>query len=132
MSMCGFCDILAGEAPAEIVPQDWDDVVVIRPRSGGVAEGHVLVVPRVHVQDAGQDPEVTAVVMRRAAELVAQLPDANLITSKGANATQTFPRGREPVVHCRGRWPYVPVPDSSRRGVPHTASVSDIGREARR
>ncbi|AEY85311.1 hypothetical protein SHJG_p1121 (plasmid) [Streptomyces hygroscopicus subsp. jinggangensis 5008] len=51
--------------------------------------GHVFVLPRVHVEDAGTDPEVTAAVMRRAAELMAEHPAANLITSKGAAATQT-------------------------------------------
>ncbi|WP_251059428.1 MULTISPECIES: HIT family protein [unclassified Streptomyces] len=59
------------------------------PRTGGVTEGHVMVLPRVHVHDAGTDPEVTAAVMRRAAELMAELPAANLITSKGVAATQS-------------------------------------------
>jgi histidine triad (HIT) family protein len=54
-----------------------------------VHERHLLVLPRVHVADAGCDPEVTAAVMRRAAALMAGLPAANLITSKGAEATQT-------------------------------------------
>jgi diadenosine tetraphosphate (Ap4A) HIT family hydrolase len=88
MKTCVFCDIAAGEAPAVIV-REWPDALAIRPRSGGVAEGHVMVLPRVHVQDAGTDPEVTAAVMRRAAELTAALPDANLITSKGEAATQS-------------------------------------------
>ncbi|MEU9109244.1 HIT domain-containing protein [Streptomyces xanthophaeus] len=51
--------------------------------------GHVLILPRAHVQDAGTDPGVTAAVMRRAAELMAEHPAANLITSKGTEATQT-------------------------------------------
>ena len=45
--------------------------------------------PRVHVPDAGTDPDVTAAVMRRAAELMAEHGAANLITSRGAAATQT-------------------------------------------
>ncbi|MFY0516082.1 HIT family protein [Streptomyces anulatus] len=85
---CVFCAIAAGEAPAEIV-REWDDAVAIRPRSGGCTDGHVFVLPRVHVEDAGTDIEVTAAVMRRAAELMAELPAANLITSKGAEATQS-------------------------------------------
>lgn len=45
--------------------------------------------PRVHVEDAGNDPETTAAVMRRAAELMAEHAAANLITSKGEPATQS-------------------------------------------
>ncbi|HEY3477867.1 MAG TPA: HIT domain-containing protein, partial [Streptomyces sp.] len=48
-----------------------------------------LVVPRVHVADAGVDPDVTAAVMRRAAELAGVVESANIITSVGAAATQT-------------------------------------------
>ena len=88
MKRCTFCAIAAGESPAVIV-REWPDALAIRPRSGGVNKGHVLVLPRVHVEDAGTDPDVTAVVMRRAAELMAEHPAANLITSKGDAATQT-------------------------------------------
>lgn len=88
MTTCVFCAIAAGEAPATIV-REWPDALAVRPRSGGVNEGHVFVLPRVHVEDAGTDPEVTAAVMRRAAELMAELPAANIITSKGAEATQS-------------------------------------------
>ncbi|MCP3801282.1 HIT domain-containing protein [Allokutzneria sp. A3M-2-11 16] len=87
MENCVFCSIVAGRAPATVLAE-WEDAIAIRPH-GGVNDGHVLVLPRVHVQDAGTDPDVTAAVMRRAAELMARLPAANLITSKGADATQT-------------------------------------------
>lgn len=88
MPHCAFCSIAAGTAPAAVV-REWDDAIAIRPRSGGVHPEHVLVLPRVHVQDAGEDPEVTAIVMRRAAELMAEHEHANIITSKGAHGTQT-------------------------------------------
>ncbi|WP_228981241.1 HIT family protein [Streptomyces sp. DH12] len=84
---CVFCAIVADQAPAAVV-REWDDALAIRPR-GGVNPGHVLVLPRVHVADAGTDPDVTAAVARRAAELMAEHQDANLITSRGAAATQT-------------------------------------------
>ncbi|MET9954538.1 HIT domain-containing protein [Streptomyces sp. NPDC006339] len=93
---CAFCAIAAGKAPAVIV-REWPDALAVRPRSGGVNAGHVMVLPRVHVQDAGTDPEVTAAVMRRAAELMAEHPAANLITSKGAAATQSVHHLH---VHC--------------------------------
>ncbi|WP_019329396.1 HIT family protein [Streptomyces sp. TOR3209] len=88
MRNCVFCAIAAGEAPAVIV-REWPDALAVRPRSGGVHPGHVFVLPRVHVEDAGTDPEVTATVMRRAAELMAGHPAVNLITSKGEAATQS-------------------------------------------
>lgn len=88
MTTCAFCAIVAGAAPATIV-REWDDAVAWLPRSRGCTEGHTLVVPRVHVADAGVDPDVTAAVMRRAAELAGELPAANIITSRGAAAEQT-------------------------------------------
>jgi histidine triad (HIT) family protein len=88
MQNCVFCSIAAGNSPAVIV-REWPDALAIRPRSGGVNDGHAFVLPRVHVEDAGTNPEVTASVMRRAAELMAELPAANLITSKGKEATQS-------------------------------------------
>jgi histidine triad (HIT) family protein len=84
---CSFCEIAAGRAPARIV-REWADALAFAPPHGCTG-GHVLVVPRVHVPDAGADPAVTAATMARAAELLAAHPSANLITSKGAAATQT-------------------------------------------
>lgn len=84
---CVFCEIATGRASAVVV-REWPDAVAIRPR-GGCTPGHVLVLPRVHVDDAGVDPVVTGATMARAAELVAELPAANLITSRGSAATQT-------------------------------------------
>ncbi|WP_224756468.1 HIT family protein [Streptomyces sp. col6] len=79
-----------GRADPATVVREWpDDVLAIRPCSGGVNAGHVLVLLRVHIADAGADLEVTASVMRRAAELMAEHPAASLITSKESPATQT-------------------------------------------
>jgi len=85
---CVFCGIVAGQAPAAVV-RAWPDAIAIRPRSGGVAAGHVLVIPRRHVADVGEDPAVSAATARRAAELARELGDVNVITSRGAAATQT-------------------------------------------
>jgi histidine triad (HIT) family protein len=71
------------------VRRSWPDAVAIRPDTGGVHPGHLLVLPRVHVPDVGTDSVVTAAVMARAAELAAGLPHANVITSKGVHATQS-------------------------------------------
>lgn len=88
VSNCAFCAIVTGESPANVV-REWSDAIAIRPRSGGVADGHLLVIPRQHVADVGSDPAVSAATMARAAELAADLPNANVLTSKGAAATQT-------------------------------------------
>lgn len=85
---CPFCAIVTGDAPARVV-REWPDAIAILPRSGGCTPGHTLVLPRVHIADSGVDPDITAVVMRRAAELASELDAANIITSRGAAATQT-------------------------------------------
>lgn len=56
-----------------------------------VTEGHLVVVPVRHVADASEDPEVTAETMRAAASIARdQFGSVNLITSVGAQATQTI------------------------------------------
>lgn len=87
MTDCPFCAIVAGDAPATVVRR-WNDAIAIVPR-GGVNSGHLLVIPTAHVQDVGTDPDVSAATMARAAEIAAELDAANIITSKGAAATQT-------------------------------------------
>ncbi|MCI2421550.1 HIT family protein [Saccharopolyspora sp. K220] len=84
---CVFCHILVGHAPATVVRQ-WPEAIAIRPRHP-VTPGHVLVIPRQHVPDVGTAPAVSAHTMAAAADLAAELPAANVITSKGAAATQT-------------------------------------------
>lgn len=68
---CPFCDIIAGRAEADwvLMPDYWPDAVAFlsnRP----VAEGHTLIVPKVHVRDFASDADTTATVARRAAELM--------------------------------------------------------------
>ncbi|WP_433476284.1 HIT family protein [Spirillospora sp. CA-142024] len=84
---CVFCEIIAGRAPASVVGR-WPEAIAILPRHP-VTPGHVLVVPRVHVTDVGTDPAVSAQAMAAAAQLAGRLPAANVITSRGAAATQT-------------------------------------------
>jgi histidine triad (HIT) family protein len=84
---CVFCDIAAGQAPATIV-REWDDALAILPL-GSVVDGHLLVIPRQHVADFGEDPEVSAATMRRAAELATGDRPMNVITSRGREATQS-------------------------------------------
>jgi histidine triad (HIT) family protein len=97
MSVCVFCQIVQGQAPATVV-ETWPDAIAFVPLEPVVEEeyGHVLVVPRVHVRDFTVDPEVTAATVRRAAELAAKLgvdeadgQGLNMISSAGKAATQT-------------------------------------------
>lgn len=86
---CPFCDIVAGLAPATVLAR-WPDAIAIVPIDP-VTGGHVLVIPRVHVDDAAEDPMVTAAVMQRAAEYANALgTPLNLITSRGVEATQSI------------------------------------------
>lgn len=82
---CVFCRIVDGAEPAEIVRR-WDETIAIVPLRP-VTQGHLLVLPSMHVVDALDDPVAAASTMYRAAEL-AEKP-CNIITSVGAEATQT-------------------------------------------
>lgn len=87
MSACVSCEIIAGRS-STLLAYGWLDAVAFVPLNP-VAPGHVLVVPRIHVDDAIADPIVTAVTFARAAELAARYFPCNLITSAGEEATQT-------------------------------------------
>lgn len=88
MSDCVFCEIVAGDAPARIV-EDWLHTIVFHPLDP-VTEGHLLVIPKRHVEDFTTDPITSAVTMLRAAEYAHEAGgEYNLITSKGANASQS-------------------------------------------
>ena len=54
-----------------------------------VTKGHLLVVPRRHISDATEDPALAARAFQIAAEWAGQHKAANIITSVGAEATQT-------------------------------------------
>jgi histidine triad (HIT) family protein len=85
---CPFCAIVDGDAPAEIVGR-WGEALAIVPLNP-VTEGHVLVLPKVHVTSAVDDVNVTAMTMRYAAKYAREhVGDCNIITSVGPAATQT-------------------------------------------
>lgn len=88
---CPFCDIVLRNAPAMFVKQ-WNDTIAIAPLDP-VTPGHLLVIPHIHVKNALERPEVTAVTMARACELASELrlheASWNIITSVGELATQT-------------------------------------------
>lgn len=88
---CVFCDIVKGHAPATFVETDPDirGVVAFVPLCP-VVEGHVLFVPRRHVDHAGSAPGVTGWTMAAASSYAStQGRPFNLITSAGREATQS-------------------------------------------
>jgi len=59
---CIFCEIMAGRAPGDIIYQDDLTVAFIDPRQHN--PGHVLVVPRTHINDIRElDPRTGAGLM---------------------------------------------------------------------
>lgn len=85
---CPFCAIVAGEAPATLV-HEWQDALALVPLDP-VVDGHTLVIPKQHVEHFAADPEVSALTMRRAAELMRWTDrPMNVITSRGRAATQS-------------------------------------------
>jgi histidine triad (HIT) family protein len=83
---CPFCEIVAGRAPG-VLRREWDDALALVPLNP-VTPGHTLIIPKAHVANYAEDPDVTSAVMRRAVEY-APAGASNLITSLGPAATQT-------------------------------------------
>lgn len=81
---CPFCEY-AG--PSRILG-DYGDTIVIEPLAP-VTDGHLLVIPKEHVEDFTEQPLVSARAMAVAALAVGRGGEWNVITSKGAAATQT-------------------------------------------
>ena len=82
MSDCPFCDY---SGPSEIL-LERDGVFFIEPIAP-VVSGHVLAIPRAHIEDAISDPVIAGDVMEAAAWFAHG--ESNLITSIGPSATQT-------------------------------------------
>jgi histidine triad (HIT) family protein len=87
---CVFCDIGAGRARADVV-REWPDTIAIRAEPGVSADGHMLVIPRVHVATAIDDCTIAGLVASRAAQLAVELGwhDLNMIDNVGWAASQT-------------------------------------------
>lgn len=87
MPDCPFCEY---DGPSPIL-RTFSNAFVIEPINP-VVPGHVLVVASAHVTDFSEAPATTGVVMAAAARYAveARLGDCNLITSRGAWATQTI------------------------------------------
>lgn len=81
VSGCPFCDIAAGRAPADVVLAD--DVAVAFLDRSPLFEGHVLVVPRLHVTTLADLPaDLVGPLFQRVQRIAAALP-----TALGADGT---------------------------------------------
>ena len=85
---CVFCQIIAGNSPGKVM-KDWDCAIALVPLTP-VVEGHVLIIPKLHVAHAAEDVETTASTMACAAEYAGIYESFNLITSAGRAATQSI------------------------------------------
>lgn len=90
---CLFCGIVAGDIPADVVLRT-DSVVAFRDIDPK-APTHILVVPTQHYENVGElsaaEPEVTAAVLRAAAEVARSenLEGYRLVFNTGAEAGQS-------------------------------------------
>ncbi|NUS57067.1 MAG: HIT domain-containing protein [Streptomycetaceae bacterium] len=88
---CVFCRPRTIATPVTVVraPTSHLECLVFEPLNP-VTPGHLLVVPTLHVESAAADPYVAAAAMEVAAEHIHERRlSANIITSIGADATQT-------------------------------------------
>lgn len=92
---CPFCDIIADHSKAETeIVYEWDDAIVLVPHNQRT-KGHLLVIPKTHVTDFADSPEVTGATYQRVAELAKLIREAgynddfNVITNAGPWAEQT-------------------------------------------
>lgn len=84
---CPFCEIVEGTSPADVV-YEYGQVMAIVPLNP-VVDGHLLVLPKLHVSDFTASYHLTRVTAGVAAHLGRRYESCNLITSRGAPATQS-------------------------------------------
>ncbi|MGJ7904615.1 HIT family protein [Lysobacter sp. 1R34A] len=134
MSDCIFCAILAGRAPASRVYEDEVAVAFMDLRQA--VEGHVLVVPREHIEDIYALDEATAghlmaIAVRIAKALAAEQRPAglNLWQSNGEAGGQEVAHVH---LHVQPRRPHDGVLRLYRDGLPAPADRCVLDRLAAR
>ena len=86
MDECPFCARITAD---QFAPLTADSHVVTFAPLNPVVPGHILVVSRTHIINAAADPITAGMAMQKAANLARGLGSCNIITSIGAEATQT-------------------------------------------
>lgn len=108
MTDCIFCQIAAGEAPASIVYEDEEAMVLLD--LFPVREGHALILPRRHLPLLEDLDEATAAHLFRLARRTIRAQKAagldvaahNLVVNDGRQANQHVPHTHLHVVPRRG------------------------------
>lgn len=86
---CAFCDIAARKAPAKIVYETADTLIIVP--HNPVVPGHVIAIPKIHARDAADRPDVTGYTMADVSRWALLMDEPfNLITSCGSEATQSI------------------------------------------
>jgi len=80
--ICSLCEIIIHSLPG--LYGVWRDTVAISPIRP-VTSGHLLVVPKQHIEN---NPQVAALTMERAAILANQYESAAIVTGIGTAATE--------------------------------------------
>lgn len=126
--VCVFCEIMKGRAPADIVYEDERTIAAIDPRQHN--PGHVLVIPRPHVNDIRDLDERTAsavmhTVVRMARAVDRAFPSEGMTVwhSIGPAAFQEVPHMH---VHVHPRR----LGDGMLRVYPDTPSDADLATRA--
>jgi histidine triad (HIT) family protein len=86
---CPFCEIIADHSKL-VTPliHEWPDAILLVPLNP-CAPGHLMVIPKAHVEDAIQDPIVTIAAMGRAVSVATR--HSHIIANAGWRAEQTIP-----------------------------------------
>lgn len=102
---CPFCDIITGKTEATIVADGISNIGIVP--SDPVADGHFLVVPKVHIDDAYENPSIAGTTMNDAATWAKIFSDrdpryksVDIFTSVGRLANQVVRHMHIHVVPC--------------------------------
>ena len=96
MTACAFCEIVAGRAPAEVVLEDAETVAFLDARP--VFPGHVLLVPREHVETLADLPDALVGPVFRNVQRLARAAERGL----GAEGTFVAMNNRVSVPRRKG------------------------------
>lgn len=85
---CDFCALIADRTKL-VTPLifEWPDAIALVPLDP-CTPGHLMVLPKAHVEDATEDPIITAAVMARAVSIAVR--HSHIITNAGWRAGQTI------------------------------------------
>lgn len=86
---CVFCELI-NDRTKLVTPlvHEWPDAIALVPLDP-CTPGHLMVLPKTHVEDAIEDPVITSALMSRAVSIAVR--HSHIITNAGWRAEQTVP-----------------------------------------